>query len=115
MFFSNLVMYFIILTTAATLHAHGITQIATAQPGRARRSKPLAGKGAYWLFTLGLIGTGMLGVPVLAGSSAYAICGGDGVGRVARPAARGSRRSSTACSRSRWCSGWRSISPASTR
>jgi Mn2+/Fe2+ NRAMP family transporter len=72
MFFSNFVMYFIILTTAATLHAHGITKIATA--GQAAEAlKPLAGKGAYWLFTLGLIGTGMLGVPVLAGSSAYAI------------------------------------------
>jgi len=72
MFFSNFVMYFIILTTAATLHAHGITKISTA--GQAAEAlKPLAGKGAYWLFTLGLIGTGMLGVPVLAGSSAYAI------------------------------------------
>ncbi len=72
MFFSNFVMYFIILTTAATLHAHGITKIATASQA-AEALKPLAGKGAYWLFTLGLIGTGMLGVPVLAGSSAYAI------------------------------------------
>jgi Mn2+/Fe2+ NRAMP family transporter len=72
MFFSNLVMYFIILTTAATLHAHGMTHIATAEQA-ARALQPLAGKGAYWLFTLGLIGTGMLGVPVLAGSSAYAI------------------------------------------
>jgi NRAMP (natural resistance-associated macrophage protein)-like metal ion transporter len=72
MFFSNFVMYFIILTTAATLHAHGIVKIATASQA-AEALKPLAGKGAYWLFTLGLIGTGMLGVPVLAGSSAYAI------------------------------------------
>jgi Mn2+/Fe2+ NRAMP family transporter len=72
MFFSNFVMYFIILTTAATLHAHGITKIATASQA-AEALKPLAGNGAYWLFTLGLIGTGMLGVPVLAGSSAYAI------------------------------------------
>jgi Mn2+/Fe2+ NRAMP family transporter len=72
MFFSNFVMYFIILTTAATLHAHGITKIATASQA-AEALKPLAGRGAYWLFTLGLIGTGMLGVPVLAGSSAYAI------------------------------------------
>jgi NRAMP (natural resistance-associated macrophage protein)-like metal ion transporter len=72
MFFSNLVMYFIILTTAATLHAHGITKIATAAQA-AEALKPLAGQGAYWLFSLGLIGTGMLGVPVLAGSSAYAI------------------------------------------
>jgi Mn2+/Fe2+ NRAMP family transporter len=72
MFFSNLVMYFIILTTAATLHAHGITKIATASQA-AEALRPLAGQGAYWLFTLGLIGTGMLGVPVLAGSSAFAI------------------------------------------
>jgi NRAMP (natural resistance-associated macrophage protein)-like metal ion transporter len=72
MFFSNFVMYFIILTTAATLHAHGIVKISTASQA-AEALKPLAGKGAYWLFTLGLIGTGMLGVPVLAGSSAYAI------------------------------------------
>ena len=71
MFFSNLVMYFIILTTAATLHAHGITHSTAREAAEALR--PLAGKGAYWLFTLGLIGTGMLGVPVLAGSSAYAI------------------------------------------
>ena len=72
MFFSNFVMYFIILTTAATLHAHGQMQIATAQEA-AEALRPLAGAGAYWLFTLGLIGTGMLAVPVLAGSCAYAI------------------------------------------
>jgi Mn2+/Fe2+ NRAMP family transporter len=72
MFFSNFVMYFIILTTATTLNAHGITQIATAKQA-AEALRPLVGNGAYWLFTVGLIGTGMLGVPVLAGSSAYAI------------------------------------------
>lgn len=72
MLFSNVVMYFIILSTGATLHTHGITQIATASQA-AEALRPLAGNGAYWLFTLGLIGTGMLGVPVLAGSSAYAI------------------------------------------
>jgi NRAMP (natural resistance-associated macrophage protein)-like metal ion transporter len=72
MLFSNIVMYFIILTTAATLHAHGLTHITTASQA-AEALKPLAGQGAYWLFTLGLIGTGMLGVPVLAGSSAYTI------------------------------------------
>jgi NRAMP (natural resistance-associated macrophage protein)-like metal ion transporter len=72
MFFSNFVMYFIILTTAATLHAHGVTQIETARQAAAAL-RPLAGSGAYWLFTFGLIGTGMLGVPVLAGSSAYAV------------------------------------------
>jgi NRAMP (natural resistance-associated macrophage protein)-like metal ion transporter len=72
MFFSNLVMYFIILTTAATLHAQGTTSIDSAQQA-AEALKPLAGHAAYLLFTLGLIGTGMLGVPVLAGSAAYAI------------------------------------------
>jgi NRAMP (natural resistance-associated macrophage protein)-like metal ion transporter len=72
MFASNAVMYFIILTTAATLHAHGHTNIATAQEA-ADALRPLAGSGAYWLFTLGIIGTGMLAVPVLAGSCAYTI------------------------------------------
>jgi NRAMP (natural resistance-associated macrophage protein)-like metal ion transporter len=75
MFFSNLIMYFIILTTAATLHAHGMTKILTAQDA-AEALRPLAGNGAYWLFSLGLIGAGMIGVPVLAGSSAYAIAEG---------------------------------------
>jgi len=72
MFFSNLVMFFIILTAAATLHAHGKTTISTAREA-AEALRPLAGAGAYWLFSLGLIGAGMLGVPVLAGSCAYAI------------------------------------------
>jgi NRAMP (natural resistance-associated macrophage protein)-like metal ion transporter len=72
MFYSNLVMYFILLTTAATLHAHGMKNIETAQQA-AEALGPLAGKGAYWLFTLALVGTGMLAVPVLAGSCAYAI------------------------------------------
>jgi NRAMP (natural resistance-associated macrophage protein)-like metal ion transporter len=72
MFFSNLIMYFIILTTAATLHAHGQTHITTARQA-AEALRPLAGNGAYLLFTLGLIGTGMLGVPVLVGSCAYAV------------------------------------------
>jgi NRAMP (natural resistance-associated macrophage protein)-like metal ion transporter len=72
MLFSNVVMYFIILTTAATLHAHGQTSVTSAQEA-AEALKPLAGNGAYLLFTLGIIGTGMLGVPVLAGAAAYAI------------------------------------------
>ena len=75
MFFSNFIMYFIILTTAATLHAHGQNHIATAREA-AEALRPLAGNGAYWLFTLGLIGTGMLGVPVLVGSCAYAVAEG---------------------------------------
>jgi Mn2+/Fe2+ NRAMP family transporter len=72
MFFSNFIMYFIILTTGATLHAHGQTNITTAREA-AEALRPLAGNGAYLLFTIGLIGTGMLGVPVLVGSSAYAV------------------------------------------
>jgi NRAMP (natural resistance-associated macrophage protein)-like metal ion transporter len=72
MFASNAIMYFIIMTTAATLHSHGKTSIGTA-PEAAEALRPLAGAAAYWLFTLGLIGTGMLAVPVLAGSCAYAV------------------------------------------
>jgi Mn2+/Fe2+ NRAMP family transporter len=72
MLFSNVVMYFIVLTTAATLNAHGMKNVETARQA-AEALRPLAGNGAYWLFTLGLVGTGMLGVPVLAGSCAYAI------------------------------------------
>ncbi len=75
MFFSNCIMYFIILTTAATLHVHGQTDITTARQA-AEALRPLAGNGAYLLFTLGLIGTGMLGVPVLVGSCAYAVAEG---------------------------------------
>lgn len=75
MFFSNCIMYFIILTTAATLHAHGQTDITTARQA-AEALRPLAGNGAYLLFTLGLIGPGMLGVPVLVGSCAYAVAEG---------------------------------------
>jgi NRAMP (natural resistance-associated macrophage protein)-like metal ion transporter len=75
MFFSNFIMYFIIVTTAASLHAHGHTDITTARQA-AEALRPLAGNGAYLLFTLGLIGTGMLGVPVLTGSCAYAVAEG---------------------------------------
>ena len=71
MFGSNAIMYFIIMTTAATLHAHGMTHITSAQEA-AEALRPLAGAGS-WLFTVGLIGTGILAVPVLAGSCAYAI------------------------------------------
>jgi NRAMP (natural resistance-associated macrophage protein)-like metal ion transporter len=72
MLLSNVVMYFLILTSAATLNAHGMKDIETAKQA-AEALRPLAGQGAYWLFTMGLIGTGMLAVPVLAGSCAYAI------------------------------------------
>src|SRR5579862_5122171 len=72
MFFSNAISWFIIVTVAATLHTHGITDIATsAQAAEALR--PIAGDLAYALFALGIIGTGMLAVPVLAGSAAYAL------------------------------------------
>lgn len=75
MLLSNLVMYFLILTTGATLNAHGHKHIETAKQA-AEALRPLAGQGAYWLFTFGIIGTGMLAVPVLAGSCAYAIAEG---------------------------------------
>jgi len=72
--FSNLVALFIILTTAATLGAHGITHIdSSAQAASALR--PIAGDFAFALFSMGIIGTGLLAVPVLAGSAAYAIAG----------------------------------------
>jgi NRAMP (natural resistance-associated macrophage protein)-like metal ion transporter len=70
--FSNLIAFFIMLTTAATLHAHGVTDIqSSAQAAEALR--PLAGRFAFLLFSMGIIGTGLLAVPVLAGSSAFAL------------------------------------------
>lgn len=75
MLLSNVVMYFLILTTGATLHLHGQKNIETAKQA-AEALRPLAGQGAYWLFALGILGTGMLAVPVLAGSCAYAIAEG---------------------------------------
>ena len=72
MTFSNLVAFFIMLTTAVTLHAHGITDIQTsAQAAEALR--PIGGEFAFLLFAAGIVGTGMLAVPVLAGSAAYAV------------------------------------------
>ncbi len=70
-FFSNVVMFFIILTTALTLHAHGITSISTTRQA-AEALRPLAGNYAYFLYTIGLVGTGLLAIPTLAGSAAYA-------------------------------------------
>jgi NRAMP (natural resistance-associated macrophage protein)-like metal ion transporter len=70
-FFSNLVMYFIILSTALTLHAHGTTNIDTTKQA-AEALLPLAGRFAYVLFTVGIIGVGFLAIPTLAGSAAYA-------------------------------------------
>ncbi len=72
MFFSNLVMYFIILATASTLNRAGILEIETAREA-AEALRPLAGDGAYLLFALGLVGTGFLAVPVLAGSASFAV------------------------------------------
>ncbi len=70
--FSNLIAFFIILSTAATLHAAGVVDIQTsAQAAEALR--PLGGHTTFLLFSLGIIGTGMLAVPVLAGSAAYAV------------------------------------------
>ncbi len=72
MTFSNLIAFFIILSTAATLHATGTRDIQTsAQAAEALR--PLAGELTFLLFSLGIIGTGMLAMPVLAGSAAYAV------------------------------------------
>lgn len=70
MVFSNVVMFFIITTTALTLFAHGKTDIKTAQDA-AEALRPLAGDAAYLLFMLGMVGTGLLAIPALAGSSAY--------------------------------------------
>ncbi|NBV77203.1 divalent metal cation transporter [bacterium] len=72
MFFSNLVMFFIIAVCGATLYVHGITTITSADEAAAAL-RPLAGEFAYLLFALGIIGTGMLAVPVLAGSTSYAL------------------------------------------
>jgi len=72
--FSNLVAFFIILTTAVTLNLHGITDIQTSAEA-ARALRPIAGEFAYFLFSAGIIGTGLLAIPVLAGSAAYAMAG----------------------------------------
>jgi NRAMP (natural resistance-associated macrophage protein)-like metal ion transporter len=72
MAFSNVVMYFIIVATGATLYANGQRDIESARQA-AEALRPLAGNLAYLLFTVGLVGTGMLGIPALAGSAGYAI------------------------------------------
>jgi len=72
MAFSNVVMYFIILATAATLFRAGRNDIETSRQA-AEALRPLAGDGAYLLFAVGLIGTGLLATPVLAGSASYAV------------------------------------------
>jgi len=70
--YSNLISLFIIIATAATLHAHGITDIQTSSQA-AEALRPIAGAATFALFALGIIGIGFLAVPVLAGSCAYAL------------------------------------------
>jgi NRAMP (natural resistance-associated macrophage protein)-like metal ion transporter len=72
MFLSNVVAIFIVITTAATLHAHGVTDIQTSSQA-ALALRPIAGPFVFLVFALGIIGTGLLAVPVLAGSAAYAV------------------------------------------
>ena len=72
MLFSNVIMFFIILTTASTLGLHGIRDVATADQAAAAL-RPLAGTFASLLFAIGIIGTGLLAIPVLAGSASYAL------------------------------------------
>jgi len=72
MFFSNAIAFFIIVTTAATLHTQGISRIDTAAQA-AEALRPIGGPLTFALFALGIIGTGLLAVPVLAGSAAYAV------------------------------------------
>ena len=73
MAFSNLISIAIVIATAATLHAHGITDVQSAAQA-AEALRPIAGRFAFGLFALGIIGTGLLAVPVLAGSAAFALC-----------------------------------------
>src|SRR4051812_33159518 len=72
MIYSNVIALCIMLTTAVTLHGAGITDIGTAEQA-AQALRPIAGPFAFQLFALGIIGTGLLAVPVLAGSAAYAV------------------------------------------
>jgi Mn2+/Fe2+ NRAMP family transporter len=72
MFYSNITAYFIILATAVTLHVAGITDISTAAQA-ATALRPIAGNFAFMLFAIGILGVGLIGVPVLAGSGAYAL------------------------------------------
>src|SRR6202008_227032 len=69
---SNVVAFFIMLTCAVSLHAHGIVHIDSA-PQAAEALRPLAGRFAFLLFAAGIVGTGLLAIPVLAGSAAYAV------------------------------------------
>ena len=99
-FFSNVGMYFIILTTALTLHRNGITHIQTSE-GAAEALRPLAGNLAALLFTLGIIGVGFLAIPIMSASAAYAAAETFGwrvgINRVLRP--RGLFTPSSSCPR----------------
>lgn len=77
MVFSNIVAFFIILTAAVVLHDHGKTDVLSASAA-AEALKPVAGKFATWLFAAGIIGTGLLALPVLAGATAFAAAGAYG-------------------------------------
>jgi Mn2+/Fe2+ NRAMP family transporter len=72
MFVSNLIAWFIVVTTAATLRAHGVRDIESAAQA-AKALEPVAGRFASIVFSIGIVGTAMLALPVLAGSSAYAV------------------------------------------
>ena len=72
MFFSNIVMFFIILTSGAVLHTAGVTNIQSAAQA-AKALRPLAGQAAFLLFAIGIVGVGLLALPVLAGAAAYAL------------------------------------------
>lgn len=74
---ATVVFYCIVLVAAVTLHAHGVTNIETAADA-AQALRPLAGEFAFFLFALGIVGTGLLAIPVLAGSAAYAV--GESIG-----------------------------------
>lgn len=88
MFVSNFIAFFIIVTTAATLYAHGVTRIDTAAQA-AEALRPIAGQLTFALFAAGIIGTGLLAVPVLAGSAAYAVAETFGLrGSLELPASR---------------------------
>jgi Mn2+/Fe2+ NRAMP family transporter len=114
MFFSNAVALFIVITTAATLHAHGVTDIQTSSQA-ALALKPIAGPFVFVIFALGIVGTGLLAVPVLAGSAAYAV--GETFGWHVGLARKLKRARAFYGVRSRWPWWWArsSISSISTR
>jgi len=77
MFFSNVITFFIIITAAASLNAHGQTNVQSATQA-AQALRPLAGPFTFVLFTIGIVSSGLLAIPVMAGSSAYAVAGAAG-------------------------------------